>query len=174
MSWRFSATTLVADISLRSTGVRRRSGIGVSHMSPSIPSWCEACPVSIGPPRGCAKSPISSPRQPTVSPGRRQPLQKRDQRRMAPGTVARGAHHLPVRAVGRHFDRAGQTALCVGTDRLARPRCGCRGQPEDPPCGILRQRSQYRLPARRLFGRILLRAHHRAAAEQNSQQRRDP
>jgi len=67
-SLRLSATTMVADISSRSCRVSSRSGIGRSQMSASSPTWWLAWPVSIGPPRGCAMSPINSPCQPTLAP----------------------------------------------------------------------------------------------------------
>src|SRR3954463_3302313 len=79
--------------------------------------------------------------------GGSQALQECDQGRMAPGAVARRAHYLPDRTVSRHFDRAGQAALCIGADRLARTGGGRRSQPEPPPRRIRRQRRQYRLPA---------------------------
>ena len=44
----------------------RRSGIGVSQISASRPIWCEAWPVIIGPPRGCAMSPTRRPGQPLI------------------------------------------------------------------------------------------------------------
>jgi len=61
-----SWTRLVAGISSRSAALSRRSGIGVSQISASIPSWCDAWPVSIGPPRGCAMSPTNRPGHPAV------------------------------------------------------------------------------------------------------------
>ena len=37
----------------------------MNHKSASSPVWCEACPVSIGPPRGCEISPTIKPFQPS-------------------------------------------------------------------------------------------------------------
>jgi hypothetical protein len=65
-SFQSSATTLVAIISSRSFTVSSRSGIGVSQMSASSPTWWLQWPVSICPPRGCAMSPTSNPLQPTA------------------------------------------------------------------------------------------------------------
>ena len=149
----FAATTLVAGISSRSAALSRRSGIGVSHRSASSPIWCEACPVSIGPPRGWPISPTRRPGQP--APSRRrdgEPLEKPDQHRMAPGAIARRPHHLPVRAVGRQRRRAGKAALRVAPDRHgAGPGGRARRQPEHPLCGVLRQPSQHRSAVRGLL-----------------------
>ena len=54
----------------RSAAESRRSGIGVNQMSASRPIWCEAWPVSIGPPRGCEMSPSSRPGQPSATASR--------------------------------------------------------------------------------------------------------
>ncbi len=51
----------------RSAAESVRLGIGFSQMSASRPIWCEAWPVSIGPPRGCEMSPIRRPGQPSFA-----------------------------------------------------------------------------------------------------------
>ena len=51
----------------------------------------------------------------------RQPLEIVEQLRRAPVAVAREAHHLPVWAVDRERDAAGEAASCVGAD-------GARGE----------------------------------------------
>ena len=93
-------------------------GIGVSQMSASSPIWCEAWPVSIGPPRGCEMSPIKQARPAIGRRVARQFLDQLDHRRMAPAPVARQAHRLPGRAVGGDRDAAGKAALAVEADRM--------------------------------------------------------
>ena len=50
----------------RSSRVSVWSGMGVSQTSTSSPIWCEAWPVSIGPPRGWPMSPTRRPGQPSA------------------------------------------------------------------------------------------------------------
>ena len=105
-----------AEIDSRSSPLSRRSGIGVSHRSTSSPIWCEAWPVRIGPPRGCAMSPTSRPGQPSA----RAPIASRSMKAtsagMAPDAVARQPHRLPGRAVDRQCSAAGEAALGVAAD----------------------------------------------------------
>ena len=106
-----SATILTADISSRSSRLIVWSGIGVSQTSASRPTWCEAWPVSIGPPRGWEMSPTRMPFQtPSALRLAREALEEGDHRRIAPHAVARQPHHLPRLAVDRQRPGAGEAA----------------------------------------------------------------
>ena len=112
----------VAWISSRSWRVSTRSGIGVSQMSASRPTWWLAWPVSIGPPRGCEMSPTSRPVQPSCSRFRGEALQQLDELGVAPGAIARQAHRLPVGAGIGEVHAAGKAALGVPAEGARRER----------------------------------------------------
>ena len=60
-------TTLVAVMNSRSARDSAWSGMGDSQMSASRPIWWDACPLSMGPPRGCDTSPTRMPGQPLTA-----------------------------------------------------------------------------------------------------------
>ena len=125
MSSRSSRTIMTADISSRSLRESCRFGIGVSQMSASSPTWWLACPVSIGPPRGCDMSPTRMPCQPaSFFAFMATPLHQRDHVGMRPVTVARQPHHLPGLAVDRQPLGAGDAAMGVEAEHARAFRGG--------------------------------------------------
>ena len=124
------SSIVVAWISSRSLRVNTRSGIGVSQMSASRPTWWLACPVSIGPPRGCEMSPTSKPGPAVLLAFPRRSASAGDELGMAPGAIARQAHRLPVGAGVGEVHAAGRGSpwsTSRGRAARARPRsASCR------------------------------------------------
>ena len=109
----------------------------------------EAWPVIIGPPRGCDMSPTSRPGQCRLGAHlAREPLEKVDQRGMAPVAVARQAHHLPGVAGDRQGLAAGEAALGIEADRAPAQRGGLSGRGRTAPWRALPGRRDGRAAAR--------------------------